>query len=280
MLTTSRTRSPDPQPPAGRFFGRRQGRPLRAGRRRLLEELLPALRVPVPGPPGNGENQPGPGNGEHPNGVHLPGNGEGPHGNGENLDPPPIRLQDHFPPGLRAVWLEIGFGAGEHLAWQAGHHPGVGFLGCEIFVNGIASLLRHIDERGLANVRIADAEATALLQALPTASIGRAFLLFPDPWPKKRHHKRRFVRAASLTELARVLTDSAELRFATDHGPYARWTLALALAHPAFDWPASAPDDWRRRPADWPETRYEAAARSAGRVPCYFTFRRRPRSAE
>ena len=242
-MTTSKARSPEPHPPAGGFHGRRQGRPLRAGRLRRLESRLPELRVPVP--------------------------------LGGHLD-----LGDHIPPGLAAVWLEIGFGGGEHLAWQAESRPDVGFLGCELYVNGIASLIRHIDERGLANVRICDTEAMALLCALPDASIGRTFLLFPDPWPKKRHHKRRFVRAASLTELARVMADSAELRFATDDGPYARWTLAAALAHPAFDWPAEAPDDWRRRPADWPETRYEAAARTEGAHPVYFTFRRRPRAAE
>jgi len=247
-LMTSRTRSPDPNRPAGGFFGRRRGRSLRPGRQRLLDYYLPELRLPLPA---------------------QVGGSTGPH----------IGLQEHFPPGLTAIWLEIGFGSGEHLAWQAETHPDVGFLGCELYVNGIASLVRHVSERGLANIRISDVEAMMLLQALPDASISRAFLLFPDPWPKRRHDKRRFVQAASLAEFARVLVDSAELRFATDDGPYARWTLTRVLAHPAFDWPAEVPDDWRRRPADWPETRYGAAARRAGGCPVYFTFCRRPRPA-
>ena len=185
-----------------------------------------------------------------------------------------------FPSALRDIWLEIGFGGGEHLAAQAERHRDTGFLGCDLFTNGIASLVRHVDERGLENVRIADVEAMRLLAALPDACIGRVFLLFPDPWPKRRHHKRRFVQPAALDALARVLADDAEFRFATDHGAYARWTLALVLAHDAFAWPAETADDWRRRPSDWPETRYEAAALAAGRRPVYLTVRRRPRRAE
>lgn len=185
-----------------------------------------------------------------------------------------------FPPDLRDLCLEIGFGGGEHLARQAELHPETGFLGCDLFTNGIASLVRHIDERRLENVRIADVEATLLLAALPDACIGRVFLLFPDPWPKRRHHKRRFVQPAALDALARVLADDAEFRFATDHSPYARWTLALVLAHEAFAWPAETADDWRRRPPDWPETRYEAAAVAGGDRPVYFAFRRLPRGTE
>ena len=224
----------------GGFHGRRVGRPLREGRRRLLEEKLPELR------------------------ADLPEQGE--------MDPRTL-LAD----GPREAWVEIGFGGGEHLAWQAERHPRIGFLGCELFRNGIASLLHLAEDRGLANVRIADVEAGVLLDALAEGSVSRLFVLFPDPWPKTRHHKRRLIQAATVDRMAHVLADSAEFRFATDHGEYARWTLARLLAHPALDWTAERAANWRVRPGDWPPTRYEKAALAAGRSPVFFTFVRRPR---
>ena len=187
----------------------------------------------------------------------------------------PDPLTELFGPDTRDVWLEIGFGGGEHLAWQAAHNRDVGIIGAEPFLNGQASLALHIEDGALANVRMYDDGVQDLLAWLPPASIGRAFILFPDPWPKKRHIKRRIVSAKTLAALARVMVPGAELRVATDIGEYVRTTLLAVLASPDFIWPALTPDDWRLRPADWPPTRYEAKAVAAGRKCHYFRFRRR-----
>ena len=161
-------------------------------------------------------------------------------------------------PGDREVWLEIGFGGGEHLAEQAARRPDVLFLGAEPFVNGVASAARHIDERGLENVRLHQGDARDLLAALPEASIARAFILFPDPWPKGRHHKRRLIQREFVAELGRVLRPGAGLRFATDWRDYAVWTLERMSGSPVFQWTARRADDWRLPPADHVTTRYEA----------------------
>ena len=178
---------------------------------------------------------------------------------------------------VRDVWLEIGFGAGEHLAEQAEHHPEIGFIGCEVFEDGIVRLLGEVARRGLGNIRMFTDDARLLLAALPPGSIGRIFILFPDPWPKRRHHKRRLVAPATLDLLAAVMSDGAELRLATDDRDYLAWMLQHATAHPDFVWLARRPADWRERPDDWPETRYEAKARTAGRMPAFLRFTRRPR---
>ncbi len=175
------------------------------------------------------------------------------------------------------LWLEIGFGAGEHLAWQARENPRIGFIGCEPFLNGVARLLSDIDRDGLTNVRLFRDDARLLLATLPTACIDRAFILFPDPWRKSRHHKRRIVSPATLPLLARILADEAELRVATDDPSYKSWILRHVRAHADFEWTAREPRDWRSRPDDWPGTRYEEKALAAGRTPAYFRFRRRPR---
>ena len=190
---------------------------------------------------------------------------------GDRLDP-----QALFGSAARDVWLEIGFGAGEHLAWQAEHHPDVGLLGCEPFITGVARLLGEIAARGLGNVRLLADDARVLLKALPDRSVGRVFILFPDPWPKKRHHRRRIVGSETLRDLARVMRAGSELRIATDHPEYGRWILAHTLAEPAFEWLAGCADDWRRRPSDWPATRYEIKAGAAGRKCLFLRFRRRP----
>jgi tRNA (guanine-N7-)-methyltransferase len=176
------------------------------------------------------------------------------------------------------VWLEIGFGGGEHLAAQAAAHPRTGFIGAEVFENGVAKLLAQLAERDLANVRLYPDDARLLVAALAAASLERVFILFPDPWPKQRHHKRRIVSAAMLDELARTMRDGAELRLATDDPDYLAWMLERATAHPAFEWLARGPGDWRERPPDWPPTRYEEKARAAGRQPAFLRFRRRPRA--
>lgn len=219
-----------------RFYGRRRGRRLRAGRARLLETLLPALSVAAPG-------------------------------EGGCLD-----WQALFPRPMAGYALEIGFGAGEHLAWQARAHPDIGFLGCEPFVNGITTLLAEIESHGLDNIRIFPDNARLILPALPTASVCRCFILFPDPWPKRRHRDRRLVNPAVLDQLARILNGGAELRLASDHPVLVDGMLMHGRAHPAFAWQAERAADWQQRPADWPPTRYEAKALHG--PPVFLTFRR------
>jgi tRNA (guanine-N7-)-methyltransferase len=159
--------------------------------------------------------------------------------------------------GAVQVWLEIGFGGGEHMAAQAGLHPEVLIIGAEPFQNGVASALRHIDEAHLTNVRVLDGDARELMANLPSASLDRAFVLFPDPWPKTRHHKRRVIQADTVAELARLLKPGAQLRFASDVAHYVDWALALFLKDPAFRWTANEASDWRAPPADHITTRYE-----------------------
>ena len=220
------------------FYGRRKGKRLRPGQEQRLEGLLPTLRVALPE-------------------------------RGAFLNPP-----DLFPVPVGEVWLEIGFGGGEHLAAQAEANPRVGIIGCEPFVNGVVKLLRAVDERSLRNVRVWDEDATALLAALPDASLARVYLLYPDPWPKRRQRKRRFVADASLAEIARVLKPGGLFRFATDIDDYAGWTLVRAARCPGLRWTAERADDWRTPFPGWPGTRYEAKAKAAGRRPSYLTFER------
>jgi tRNA (guanine-N7-)-methyltransferase len=172
------------------------------------------------------------------------------------------------------LWLEIGFGGAEHLLWQAQHNPAVTLIGCEPFEDGVIKALAGIEERALSNVLLHPDDARDLLRALPDASLDRAFILFPDPWPKRKHAKRRLVSTPTLDLLARVMKPGAELRVGTDIGDYARTMLLALTAHKAFTWPALGPDDWRIRPDDWPETRYEQKAAREGRTRYYFRFQR------
>ena len=160
-------------------------------------------------------------------------------------------------PQAAEVWLEIGFGGGEHMAAQASLHPNVLIIGAEPFQNGVASALRHIDEAGLTNVRVLDGDARELMARLPDACLDRVFILFPDPWPKTRHHKRRIVQAETVAELARLLKPGGRVRFASDWADYVDWSLERFLANPAFRWAAERADDWRMPPADHITTRYE-----------------------
>ncbi|MGH7110848.1 MAG: tRNA (guanosine(46)-N7)-methyltransferase TrmB [Stellaceae bacterium] len=220
------------------LFGRRRGRPLRPRQRLLKEELLPRLA------------------------ITLPACGA--------LDP-----QALFPGAARPVWLEIGFGGGEHLATQAASHPQVGFIGVEVFDNGIAKLVADIAQQHLANIRIFADDARLLLARLPPRSIDRTFILFPDPWPKRRHWKRRIIAPAILDRLAMVMAEGAELRLATDDRSYLAWILQHLTEHPDFEWLARRPADWREHPPDWPPTRYEEKARAAGRAPVFLRAKRR-----
>jgi tRNA (guanine-N7-)-methyltransferase len=216
-------------------YGRRRGRRLRTSQQALLETLLPSLAI-------------------------------------DARSAEPIEPRGLFGGDTRAHWLEIGFGGGEHLAAQAAAHPDIGFIGCEPFVNGVVSLLAQIKARELRNVRLWPGDARALVARLPAQAVQRAFILFPDPWPKLRHHKRRLIAAPFLDALARVLAPGAELRVATDDRDYLVWILERLTGHPAFRWTAQSAADWRDRPADWPPTRYEQKAVAAGRRPTYLRF--------
>jgi tRNA (guanine-N7-)-methyltransferase len=219
-----------------RSFGRKRGRKLSPRQQRLLSEVLPRVLVPDP--------------------VRLP-----PHSR-ESATVSDLEVQT-------PTWLEIGFGGGEHLLWQAVQNPNVTFIGCEPFEDGVVKVLTGIEDKKLANIRIHPDDARPLLRSLPANSISRAFILFPDPWPKKRHAKRRLVGVDTLNSLARAMKPGSELRIATDIGDYARTTLLAVRAVPAFLWRASSPADWRIQPPDWPETRYQAKALREGRR-CYF----------
>ena len=218
------------------LYGRRQDKPLRARQAQLMETLLPTIAVPDP-------------------------------------ESAAIDLEAMFP-DAREFWLEVGFGGGEHLAWQAAHNPEIGILGAEPFVNGVAKLLSAIDDEGLRNIRILHGDARPLIEALPEQSLTRIFVLHPDPWPKKRHFKRRIVSRWFFDQAARLLADNGVLRIASDIPDYVRWTLMHAQNEPRMEWTAECARDWRNRPADWPQTRYEAKALKEGRAPTYLTFRR------
>ena len=181
--------------------------------------------------------------------------------------------RSQFPNAVRELWLEVGFGAGEHLFSQAEQHSDIGLIGAEPYEMGVAKLLTKLEDKPLNNVRIYEGDGRDIISALPDASLGRFFLLFPDPWPKTRHHKRRFLQMAMLDELARVLVPGAELRFATDDKSYLPYALERLLAHPKFEWLASGPSDWLSRPADWPPTRYETKAIKG--PPAFFRFARK-----
>ena len=220
----------------GAFFGRRKGHPLRAHQAGLFDTLLPRLAV--------------------------------------DLTRPAEHLAALFPHPVDDIRLEIGFGGGEHLIAQALDNPSVGHIGCEPFVNGMAKALAAIDAQNIKNVRLHHADAVDLLDWLPTSSLGRVDLLYPDPWPKRRHWKRRFVDAKNIARLARVLRPGGEFRFATDWANYAEWTLLRLTQVREFAWTAERAEDWRK---PWPgflQTRYEAKAIREGRVPCYLVFRR------
>lgn len=189
--------------------------------------------------------------------------------------PPPQTLNDLFDPGTREVWLEIGFGGGEHLIWQAERNRHVGFVACEPFIDGVVKVLDGAEAHGLRNMRLHADDVREVLPWLPSSSVARAFVLFPDPWPKKRHTKRRLVNPELLAQLARVMLPGAELRLATDIPDYARGMLTAIRQEGSFRWKARQPSDWRKRPDDWPQTRYEEKAIREGRKRYFLRFSRR-----
>ena len=217
-----------------RLYGRRQGHKLRAGQSVLVEELLPALSVPADGPLDSGR---------------LFGD-------------------------ARTLELEIGFGAGEHLAGQAAMRPDHGFIGCEPFLNGVVGALGHIREEALANVRVHMGDALDVIERLPDASLERVYLLHPDPWPKARHAKRRMLNHGPLDLIAAKLKPGGEFRLGTDDPTYCRWSMMIMNQRRDFAWQAHTAADFLTRPADWPETRYERKARRQGHEVWYFRYLR------
>ena len=222
------------------FYGRRHGKTLRPSQLEYLDEDLSGLSPGAVGWEENPERVP----------LEVAGLFEG-----------------------RPLWLEVGFGGGEHLVHQAATHREVGIIGCEPFINGVAMLLGKIREAGVTNLRVHPGDVRDLFDVLPDGTVEKAFLLYPDPWPKKRHHRRRFVTPEYLEPLARVMAPGAEFRVATDIPDYVRQTLE-EVPRAGFRWLAETPRDWREPWEDWHSTRYEQKALREGRVPHYLTFRR------
>jgi tRNA (guanine-N7-)-methyltransferase len=223
--------------PHGSFFGRRKGHKLRLHQADLIAQLLPQLSVDM----------------SHP-------------------APPDLRALFDAP--VDAVRLEIGFGGGEHLVAEARSHPEIGFIGCEPYVNGMAKILAQIETRGIGNIRLVAGDAAELLAWVPPHSLARIDLIHPDPWPKRRHWKRRFVQDATIAAMARALAPGSEFRFVCDIDSYVAWTLAHMLRAPQFEWLAQRADDWRLPWPDYTMTRYGRKAEREGRRASYLRFRR------
>lgn len=222
----------------GSLFGRRKGKPLSRSQHTLMQNLLPILKIDVSGESG--------------------------------IDP-----IDLFQVKYANCWLEIGFGSGEHLIHLLNENPDVGIIGCEPYVSGLAKILKRIEScKFTGRVRLFDGDATLLLDSMEPASMGRIYLLYPDPWPKRKHWKRRFVSRTNLEKLARVMKTGAELRIASDIDSYSDWILQHIHANSDFEWTARCSADWRKPWQDWPSTRYEAKALREGRHPTYLVFRR------
>lgn len=227
-----------PETPSA-FYGRRKGKTLRAQQAEQMAELLPRLRLDP--------QQPAPGD-----------------------------LRTLFPHAPSGICLEIGFGGGEHLISEARRLPETGFIGIEPFVNGMAKAVMAIAETGITNIRLYDDDATKLLGWLPDAAFARIDLLYPDPWPKKRHWKRRFVSDATLAQFARLLRPGGQFRFASDIDSYLDWTLEHIARNPAFRWTQGSIAECRNPWPHWVRTRYEAKAIREGRTPAYLVFERVP----
>lgn len=217
------------------FFGRRKGKPLRDQQVERMETLLPALKIDL-------------------------------------ASPAPVDIKSLFPLAVDKVRLEIGFGGGEHLVHRARTNPETGFIGVEPFVNSMAKLLAVVEAEGLNNIRVHDDDATQLLDWLPDGSIDQIDLLYPDPWPKKKHWKRRFVSQVNLERFHRVLKPGGLFCFASDIDTYLNWTLQHCSRHGGFQWTARNAADWRTPFSGWPGTRYEAKAKREGRASAYLKF--------
>ncbi|MBL4599009.1 MAG: tRNA (guanosine(46)-N7)-methyltransferase TrmB [Rhizobiaceae bacterium] len=229
---------PDDLRPDGAFFGRRKGPKLHRYQQGLVDEFLPTLIIDI-------------------------------------TQPSPNEIGELFPEqSLKQYHLEVGFGGGEHLLHQAKLNPDIGYIGVEPFLNGMGKALAGIKAENLKNIRIYDNDATPLLDWLPASSFERLYLLYPDPWPKKKHWKRRFVNQGNLDRIARILRSGGEFRFASDIDTYVNWTLNHCHSHRAFDWSGVQASNWHEPWANWIQTRYEAKAIREGRQPAYFRYSR------
>lgn len=225
---------------ADRFYGRRKGNRLSDRKQSLMETLLPTISIDL-----------------------------------STVGPNSLDASALFPHQPKNIWLEIGFGKGEHLAWQANANPDVGLIGCEPYLNGVAGLLTQIDNAETDNIRVYSDDARHILTALPEASLDKVFLIHPDPWPKARHAKRRFLNQSNLDHISRVLKDGGEFRCGTDHPIYREWVALQMSVRDDFIWTAERPSDWTTRADDWPETRYER--KSLEGPATYFHYIRQPR---
>lgn len=222
-----------------KLYGRRKGRPLRIGHQRVMQDLLPQIEITVE------ENQ------DRFNASSL---------FGEDL--------------YKEIWLEIGFGAGEHLSTQALRNSDVGIIGCEAFLNGVASLLMQINSQKISNVRVYSGDARLLIHHLPTSFIERVFILFPDPWPKKRHHKRRIISQEFVNEIVRIITPGGELRLASDDQDYVKYMIDVIAKNPHFIPGPSFLEAPHTPPKDWVETRYERRGKRKGHLCSYLSYTR------
>ena len=216
------------------FYGRRRGRKLSDGSKFLLEKKLPLYLLP-------------------------------------NKSHNPAKIFTHSPD---KIYLEIGFGGGEHLAIEAKNHPENGYIGAEPFLNGVSSLLRHCENQLIKNLRIWPDDIRFQFSLWPNSCLDGVFIMFPDPWPKIKHAGRRIINKDNLAEIARLLKNGGELRMASDHPCAKNWILASILGNPNFDWPVVSPDDWNIKPQGWPETRYMKKAIAEGRKPAWFHFQK------
>ena len=227
------------------LWGRRQSRPLKEAQRQALTHLWPDIALDL---------------------ATLGERGKSCLSQ-EKIDPHTL-----FPVSYEEIWLEIGFGSGEHLAEQAAFHPAIGFIGCEPFLNGVASLTQKIQGNSLKNIKILKDDARLLLSRMPAQSISRIFVLFPDPWPKRRHHKRRFIQAETIEAFANVLTPGGLLYLATDHQEYGEWMQDIMNRQSRFKLMMEERQDVRERPAGWPQTRYEQKGLAQGNGAVYLLY--------
>lgn len=233
-----------PNPVDKRLYGRRNGRPLRQGQRDLMTDLLPKISL------------------------------VGQRHDIYDIASASCLPQQFFDQSYSEFHLEIGFGGGEHLAWQAENHPQTGFIGVEFYANGVASFLMHHQNKDLDNCRIYQGDGREVVRILQPNCLDRAYVLFPDPWRKKRHYSRRILQKDFLQDLATLLKPGAELRIGTDFPSYQTWVMAHLYQHTQLCWLAEGPDDWKKRPDDWPPSRYEQKAIREGRMPAYLRFKK------
>lgn len=243
MMTPKDTDTPEAQPSQDtRFYGRRKGRSFKSGQKTLLTNLLPRVEI-----------------------TEEMAKCISPNFSLKDL----LKALSFDHTDYKSIWFEIGFGGGEHIAQRAADNPDIAFIGCEPFINGVCSLLKHINDKNITNIRILPDDCRPLLERLPSNCFEKAFLLFPDPWPKLKHRERRFINPQSLKELTRLFKQGGEFHFASDDPVLLEWSVGHLKADLHFILDYTAPNDSESRPASWPQTRYEQKAIEQGRT-CYF----------